>query len=168
MVIIKQDSFWICPTHICPTRIFEQFRSIQIIKQWLRYIFQKISCMYILYFSASLSYFLLFSPILPWSYDLTFLSLFFLFFFIFSNFYFSLYLFFFLLLFVHLFLFILYGKINDPRIKSQILLCIVEIKLINFIIHKLNEFEQLIIIFKYIKYLINFINLDLMWIFNMF
>lgn len=115
-------------------------------------------------FSLLLFSFLTHPSMILWSH----LPLFSFYFFKFSPIFIFLSICFFFLLFVHLFLFILYGKINDPRIKSQILLCIVEIKLINFIIHKLNEFEQLIIIFKYIKYLINFINLDLMWIFNMF
>ena len=82
--------------------------------------------------------------------------------FLFIFLFFSLFVYFFyFLLFVHLFLFILYGKVCDPRINSHILLCVMEIILMNFLVHKLNEFEQLIFIFKYIEYLIDFINLDL-------
>ena len=47
------------------------------------------------------------------------------------------------------------------ELGTRYFLCVVEIKLTNVLVQKLNEFEQLIIIFKYIEYLIDFINLDL-------
>ena len=126
---------------------------------------------YIFYFPASLSNTFSFSHapplMIPWS-RLSFSFLFI--FFIFSHFYFSLYLFNFLFspFFSLIFILIIWKIVCDPIIRSQILLCIVEIILMNFLLHKLNEFEQLIIIFKYIEYLIGFVNLDLIRIINIY
>ena len=109
----------------------------------------------ILHVHFQFSYFsLFFSPFLtyPSMISCSHLPLSFLFIFLFSPIFIFLsicfFLFFYFLLFYHLFLFILYEKVYDPRIRRQILLCVVQIILMNFLVHKLNEFEQLIIIFK--------------------